>query len=115
MSDHPAKRRFHGGRALLNLPGHESTAAIVAEVEDSATWKRGTGYDIEPKIVLQIANCDRSIAFTCDMENAREQANALHKVDTLIDTLTAFREALVLEHARYNKRAAKLARMKKKR
>jgi hypothetical protein len=123
VREHPPNRRFYGKRALLNLPGHESTGAIVAEVEDTSTWKgrayKGAkfkpGCDIEGVVTLQIANCDRSIIFECSMVNEREQRNSLHKVDTLIGALTLFREGLVIEHARYNRRLAKIAKMNRKR
>lgn len=119
---HPADRRFLGARALLNLPGHHSTGAIVAEVEDSSRW-RGRAYggaklkpgcDHEPKVIFQIANCDRSIQFGSDMETRDEQTNEIYKLDVLIESLEAFRDALKTEHARYNKRATKLAAKSKK-
>jgi hypothetical protein len=118
----PANRRFFGRRALLNLPGHESSAAIVAEIEDTSTWKKGTGYDgkklepysdIEPRVILQIANCDRSIVFNCSMDTEQEQENTLHKVMALIAALTEFRDGLLIEFPRYNERAAKVKGIKK--
>lgn len=105
-----------GGRALLNLPMHSSTAAIVAEVEDTTGWAEGevrgepakNRWGIEPGYVLQIANCDRSISFELEFETSAERANNLHKVDTMIETLTRFREALADEQRLYVERAQRL-------
>ncbi|HYJ20832.1 MAG TPA: hypothetical protein VEW07_02270 [Solirubrobacterales bacterium] len=104
-----------GARALLNLPMHSSTAAIVAEIEDTTCWEDGEvrgkavdgkrAWSLEPDYTLQIANCDRSISFELEFETSAERANNLHKVDTLIETLTRFREALADEQRLYAERA----------
>lgn len=106
--------KCYGGRALLNSEGHHSTAAIVAEVEDTSVWpdgENGRGNEIqpwntEPYCMLQIANCDRSILFDLSWSTEEERENALDKVDTLVETLTAFRRGLKIEQRRYRKRAA---------
>lgn len=111
-----ARRRtgkFHGGRALLNLPGHHSTAAIVAEIGNTSKWRIGTSKDewgdpltkwSTPSCTLQIANCDRSIAFEMDglshTSTDEHRANDLYKIDTMIDILQKFRAGLVIEHQR---------------
>lgn len=104
------KKRFHGGRALLNLEGHESTAAIVAEVEDTSNWKKGKGYDgsdlkhrweATPSIVLQFANCDRSISFTGAVDTPEQIENTLYKVDTMLALLQQFRTGVTVEAARF--------------
>lgn len=113
-----------GGRALLNLAPHHSTAAIVAEVEDTRGWKEGEvrgrpvgttvegkrdedadiRWELEPESTLQIANCDRSIAFEIDFSSESERRNALYKLDTLIGVLTEFREAVADEQRLYVER-----------
>lgn len=106
-------RKHHGGRAMLNKAGHYSTAAIVAEIEDTGGWPKGmvpeerdfTRWNIQPQTILQIANCDRSIAFEIDMD---DDGNSLAKLDTLIEILTAFRKGFKIEMKRYEKRAAEL-------
>lgn len=119
-----SERRYHGRRALLNLPGLHSTAAIVAEVEDTSTWRAGrdrdgdpinTSYQCTPKSMLQIANCDRSILFQVDVDDSGEMPNNLHKLDTLIDALVQLRAGLVVEQERYEARKAALAEKRRKR
>lgn len=107
------RKLFHGGRAMLNLPGHQSTAAMVAEIEDTgpanATQDRR---DNAPTYTLQIANCDRSIAFEIDSfgwwdkddEVNAAMKNDLHKLDTMIKLLTEFREGLATEQRRWVRR-----------
>jgi hypothetical protein len=102
---------------MLNLPGYQSTAAIVAEIEDTSTWEEGKGrngrsmknaYAVEPHIMVQFANCDRSISFDFDITTPEERSNSFHKIDTMIDALMSFREGLTIEAQRYKKRQAAL-------
>lgn len=114
-----------GGRALLNRSSHATTAAIVAEVEDTRTWAEGEvrgrpigtdndgekvsklsdlRWELEPNHTLQISNCDRSIAFELDWQTESERANTLHKLDTLIEILAEFREAVADEQRLYVER-----------
>jgi hypothetical protein len=113
-----ARQRYRGARALLNRPGFHSTGAIVAEIEDTSGWRKGRDRDgkkitedswITPEMSFQISDCTRSIAFCLDLETAAGRENSLYKVDTLIDALTEFREALVDEQALFveRRRAAK--------
>jgi hypothetical protein len=97
-------QKFHGRRALLNRPGQQTTAAIVAEVEDSSTW-RGTSsiYD-KPDITLQLANCDRSISFDVSIEDATYE-NDVEKIGIMIDALQKFRRGFIKERQRYLDRA----------
>lgn len=95
-------RKFHGKRALLNGPGFQTTAAIVAEIEDTSTWVVDVKdrYLPEPRIVLQFANCDRSISFIVDVDDTN-YANDLAKVQTMISALKAFERGLKIERERY--------------
>lgn len=116
-----------GGRALLNLSPHQTTAAIVAEVEDTREWKAGEvrgrpigtdadgeevtklsdlRWELAPESTLQIANCDRSITFEIDWQTEGERANTLHKLDTMIEVLSDFREAVADEQRLYVERMA---------
>jgi hypothetical protein len=108
-------KSFRGGRALLNLPGQQSTAAIVAEIEDTSGWGKGEvrGKDhtsdtwvgsLEPDYTLQIANCDRSIQFELEFDTPDQRENCLYKIDTLLEVLSEFRGALVDELERYQDR-----------
>jgi hypothetical protein len=96
---------------MLNRPGFGTTAAIVAEVQDTRGWKNGKDEDGDkiskwssPDVVLQFANCDRSIAFEIDWTTEAQRENALFKVDTMMDALRVFRKGLVEEQKRYVKR-----------
>lgn len=111
--------RVRGRRCLLNPPGLESTAAIVAEVEDTRRWKAGrfrhgdplswddeAHWSLVPETSLQLSNCDRSIRFEIRWETASERRGALLKVDRLIGALVEFRAALVDEQRLFVARVA---------
>lgn len=107
------KKKFFGKRALLNLPGHEGTAAIVAEVEDSSTWPAGknkygvpitNNYQAENDASLKISDCSRVVELTLDLSSDLEFNNSLHKIDTMIDALSALRTGVVIERDRYVER-----------
>jgi hypothetical protein len=101
---------------MLNLPGHHSTGAIVAEIEDTSRWKAGKNAEDEklerwnarPHMVLQIADCTRSVSFDFDIADADARANDLYKVNTMIDALVGFRDGLIAEQERYVERIASL-------
>lgn len=84
-------------REFLNLPGHHSMANIVASIvkyRDGGDPEKGERWiDIQ----LGIADCSRTITLSIDHESKEDRENALHKVDTLISTLSEFREALEKE------------------
>jgi hypothetical protein len=88
---------------VLNLRGHHSTAEIRAFVEDTTCrrWKRTPP---EPKIRLSISDCSHVIWLAFEVDSAERRTNSLHKVDTLIETLTRFRAALDAECELYEHR-----------
>jgi hypothetical protein len=77
----------------LNRPGLYGDAFIRVFVEDT------TGKQREPRIRLRIADCANTINLEFSLETARCRENSLFKTDTLITTLTRFREALAAEAA----------------
>lgn len=82
-------RRVEGKRAMLNLPGHQSTASIVAEiVREAGGWHEAT---------FDISDCDRKISLSFGL-SAGSMENNLYKVDTIIDAAKTFRRALVKAH-----------------
>lgn len=106
-------RKYHGRRALLNRKGHQSTAAVVMEIEDTGRWeegKDGNGHNLagswipNPMYTFQFANCDRSLAFELSFSDAEERRNNLHKIDTMIRALQDFREGVKVEGERYARR-----------
>ena len=95
-------KKIHGTRALLNLPGCQSTAAIVAEIDSTRGMPSEDYPRWGPESTLQVSDCDRSISFDIgSFEDADERKNNLHKVDTLIAALQAFRKGLVYEQNRW--------------
>lgn len=86
-------RKVLGKRALLNLPGFESTAAIVAEIAE-------VQYGLE--VSIAISDCSRTVnlTFSDDFDDDDKFANNLHKVDTMIDCLKAFRRGLMVHRRR---------------
>lgn len=106
--------RYHGGRALLNRVGHESTAAIVAEI-------RNTRYDAPntelwvpaPAYTLQLSDCTRSVTFDLSFHDAEARENNLFKVSKMIDVLKTFQSGLELETVRYSTRLQEAERRRK--
>ena len=91
---------------MLNLPGHHSTAAIVAEIENTVV----TGEEY-PDACFQISDCNRSISLDFESlhryyDDPREDvmANDIHKIDVMLDALKAFRKGLLVEHERIRAR-----------
>lgn len=68
-------------RKFLNRPGYHAGAYVLATVEGSC------GY-------LTIADGRRLITLDFYVSTPENRRNSLHKVDALIDTLTAMRAAL---------------------
>lgn len=111
----------HGKRMLLNPPGYETTAAIVAEVENTSKWKPGrdrdgtliTGkWDFEPEYTLQISDCQRVVTFSLHFDTPAGRKASLTKVNRMIDALTVFRNGLMEEHILYVERGEALAAKK---
>lgn len=106
--------RIRGRRFLLNPSGIQSTAAIVAEIEDTRTWLAGrfrkgtplhwdddTAWNLEPDIMLKISDCDRAVTLAIEFGNGQKRRAALHEIDRMIEALTEFRVALEDEQGRY--------------
>jgi hypothetical protein len=86
-------KKTRGGRALLNQPGHQSTAAIVAEIDlDSSTRY--------PDFTFQISDCTRSINLDVDFNDADDRANNIYKLDTMISVLKEFRKGVIAMNKR---------------
>lgn len=93
-------------RRFLNLPGFHGGANIQATIEDTR-GDRGHKYNRyvgAPDHWLTISDCSKEIRLEFDWGGAENNANSLHKIDTLIDVLVRFRKGLVVEQALYQKR-----------
>ena len=107
-------------RRFLNLPGFHGGAYVLAYVEDTSDCEpRSEPYcrdncsdcphNFEPRMILEIADCDERIALQFDIDSDDGRENSLHKLDTLVAALGAFREALTAEFEPYDRRAEELA------
>lgn len=120
--------KVHGRRALLNMPGYQSTAAIVAEIQDTSEIpieqtpggrpidRHTVEYSLVPvRGQLQISDCTRAIEFDVAMVDSSENTyeNTLFKLDTMIEALTEFRRGLKAERKLYLKRQKIRDKLKK--
>jgi len=106
-------------RWFLNLPGLHGGAYVVAYVEDTSNRHPYRGewcaddcddcpHNFEPRMVLEIADCNRAINLELDLASEFERANSLHKLDTLIAALRVFRSGFVEEFDEYDRRVREL-------
>jgi hypothetical protein len=110
-------------RWFLNLPGFHGGAYVVAYVEDTRERDLMVNvncdedctrcpYNFEPRMILEIADCNDSISLDFDVDTEAGRANSLHKLDTLISALRVFRAGVVTEFEPYDRRQRKLAAAK---
>jgi hypothetical protein len=92
-------------RTLLNLPGFHGGAYVYVFVEDTSEREACSQGNVQPFTVLEIADCDRRISLEFDIGSDEGRTNSLHKLDTLVAALGAFREAFVAEFGPYDLRA----------
>ena len=113
-------------RTLLNLPGFHDAAFIYTYVEDTSERelqrhsKCGDGctqcpWNFEPRMTVEIADCNRRISLEFDVDSDEGRANSLHKLDTLVSALRLFREAVVSEFEPYDRRARELEKLRSRR
>lgn len=75
-------------RTFLNRPGHHASAFIYATVScTKADDQECASFE------LTIGDCYRSISLSIDAYSQEAATNSLYKLDTLIETLTEYREA----------------------
>lgn len=93
-------------RQFLNRPGHHSTAAIIACVENTSRLAmEELRYGRQPHVYLSISDCLREVKLQFDLQTSSQRANALYKAKTLVEALTAFRAALEEEIQLLNERS----------
>ena len=106
-------------RTLLNLPGFHGGGFVYGYVED--TSKRDLFRDVyckddctccprnlEPRMTLEIADCDRRVSLEFDIDTLEGRANSMHKLDTLLSALQVFRAAIEAEYEPYDERQRQL-------
>lgn len=103
-------------RTLLNLPGFHEGAYVYVYVEDTSerdVVRRGPyceadctccPHNFEPRMELEVADCDRVIGLRFDVDTPEGRENSLHKLDTLEIAIRMFRDALVAEFEPYDRR-----------
>lgn len=116
--------RFRGRRFLLNPSGVQSTAAVVAEIEDTRNWLTGrfrlgkplhfddeTAWALSPDLTLKFSDCTRSVNFEIEWDSPKKRRAARQKVALMVEALTEFGVALEEEQRLYVQRlrAARLA------
>ena len=106
-------------RTLLNLPGFHGGAYVYVYVEDTSDRELLNKpfcpddcgccpRNFEPRMTLEIADCDDVIELTLDVDTVEARVNSLHKLDTLAAALGIFRAALVEEFEPYDERERQL-------
>jgi hypothetical protein len=105
-------------RWFLNLPGFHGGAYLVAYVED--TRARGLEAcdcdreecdlmcNFEPRMILEIADCERRINLEFDVDSEAGRENSLHKIETLLAAMRVFRAGIVVEFDEYDRREREL-------
>ena len=92
-------------KEFLNLPGHNSMANIITQIvkhnynDDDELYRNIS-------IILDFADCTRVVSMDLEYDSDYARENTLHKIDTIVDVLGDFREALVRE-LKYQKRLEK--------
>ena len=98
-------------RRFLNLPGFHGGAYVVAYVEDTSERalerkRDGRVFNLEPRLILEIADCTERINLEFEVQSALARKNAFHKIDALIEALVSFRAGLADECRLYREREA---------
>jgi hypothetical protein len=108
MSEEVSDSYYVRRREFLN-EDPELPAFIIGIVQDTREipdddperWNRGD-------IVLDLADCERRVSFYFNMCNESARANSWRKITLIAEVVNAVREAIALEVASRNARAAKI-------
>lgn len=98
-------------KEFLNLAGHNGMANIVAQIIGNEYTRDDETYR-HAYCKLDFADCDRRVSMDIEIDDDYSRENALFKVDTMLEVLTEFRDALERE-AKYQKRLEKKRARKK--
>jgi hypothetical protein len=90
-------------RTLLNYPAFDGGAFVRAFVEDTS-GRRARRRPPEPKLRLQIGDCQNEIYLDFGIDSHARCENSLHKIDTLLGALHRFRAGLAAEVELYAER-----------
>jgi len=79
----------------LNRPGLYGDAFVRVVVENTSVRRRRRHRD--PRLVLQIADCENTINLEFALDSPELRENSLFKIDTLLGALRRFRDGLAAE------------------
>lgn len=110
-------------RTLLNLPGFHGGAYVYVYVEDTSARglhrEPGCGDEctscprnFEPRMELEIADCNRVVRLAFDLDTEEGRENSLHKLDTLAAALSLFRATFLEEIEPYDRRERELEELR---
>lgn len=83
---------------FLNLPGFHEGAYIRCYVEDITDREFDAQYDIAPRVIFEIADCDKRVSFDFEFSSELRRKNNIYKINNLIDALTGLKKALVQQN-----------------
>jgi hypothetical protein len=89
-------------RLRLNHPQFDGGAEVRVFVED--TSRAPHHREVAPRIRLRISDCAHQVNLEFGVETPELRANALFKIDTLLDALSKFRHGLIAEAALFERR-----------
>jgi hypothetical protein len=105
-----AMKRARGGarvdeRLVLNRPEFDGGAHVRVFVEDtSGRSRRFRREPPSPRLRLRVTDCAHEVNLEFSVETAELRDNALFKIDTLLGSLTRFRDGLAAEAELYAQR-----------
>jgi hypothetical protein len=88
-------------RLRLNHPQFDGGAEVRVFVEDTS---RMPHREVAPRIRFRISDCAHQVNLEFGVESPELRANALFKIDTLLDALSKFRDGLIAEAALFEQR-----------
>ena len=101
-SSRPARRGARvDERTILNRPDFDGGAHVRAFVEDTSAHRLRRRRLPSPRLKLRIADCVNKVNLEFSVDTAELRENSLFKIETLLDALTRFREALAAESELY--------------
>jgi hypothetical protein len=87
---------IYSKKEFLNLPGQETIASILTDIIRSE-WHEITETERMVDYNLIITDCSEIVKLTISSDGEYDRENSLYKLDTLISTLTKFKEAVQAE------------------
>jgi hypothetical protein len=95
-------------RLRLNRPELDGGAEVRVFVEDTSA-KRLRRQPPSPRLKLRVRDCVNQVNLEFAVESAELRDNSLYKIETLLEALTRFRDALVAEAELYAERERRLS------